>query len=83
MIHTADPKSRLVVIIIFAHISVRPSVPTFQNMAKQTCLKIIIAGGTVGRAERIIDDTFLVSFYIEILLDYFALIGFFRTRRNF
>ena len=41
------------------------SVPTFQNIAKQNkCrLKIMIAisGGTVGLAEWIIDDTYLIS----------------------
>ena len=34
LIHEADPQSRPVVIIVFAHVvlsSVRPSVPTFQN----------------------------------------------------
>ena len=54
---------RPVVIIIFAHISVRTDVPTFQNITKQNkrWVKIIITtSGTVGLAERIIDDTCLV-----------------------
>ena len=60
LIHSADP-----VIIIFAHVSVRMSVPTFQNFAKQKKhrVKIMIATGrAVGLAEWIIDDTCLVLF---------------------
>ena len=42
----------------------RPSVPTFQNLAKQYDVKTMFAiGETVGLAEWIIDDTFLVPFY--------------------
>ena len=51
--------------------SVRLSVPTFQNIAKQNKLevKIIIAAGvTVGLAEGITDDNYLVS---HIILFYF------------
>ena len=54
LIHSAH-----LVIIMFAHDSVRPSFPTFQDIAKQnkTRLKIMIAiGWTVGLAEWIIDD---------------------------
>ena len=40
MIHSAAPQSRPVVIIVFKHVSVRPSVPTFQNKRR---LKIMIA----------------------------------------
>ena len=53
-----DPQTRPVVMIIFAQIpSVRPYVPTFQNIAKQNKrrVKIMInTGGTVGLAEGII-----------------------------
>ena len=34
LIHSADPQSRLVLIIVFTH-DVRPSVPTNQDFAKQ------------------------------------------------
>ena len=41
--------------------SVRPSVPTFQNLAKQNKARTMFATGeTVGLAEWIIDDTCLV-----------------------
>ena len=52
---------RPVVIIIFAQISVRPSV-CISNIAKEKCpVKImIIIGGIVGLAEGIIDDTCLL-----------------------
>ena len=51
LIHSADPQSRLVGIIVFAHV-VRPSVPTFQNLAKQNKAKTIFATGeTMGMAE--------------------------------
>ena len=51
----ADPQSLLEVITIFAPF-VRPSVPTFQNIAKQSRI-VIATGGTVGLAEWIIDGT--------------------------
>ena len=63
LIHSANPQSRPVVIIIFAQISVRQSVLMFQNIAKQNKrrLKIMITTvGTVGLTEGIIDDTCLV-----------------------
>ena len=59
LIHSADPQSRPVVIIVFTHV-VRPSVPTFQNLAKHKVqAKIVIA--TVGLAEWIIADTHVLS----------------------
>ena len=53
LIHEADPQSRPV-------LSVRPSVPIFQNLTKQNNfqVRIVIATGwTVGLAEWIIDGT--------------------------
>ena len=64
-IHSADPYFQSVVIIIFSHVSVRPSVHHFSKhrKTKKSLLKIIIAtGGTVGLAEGINDDTCLVLF---------------------
>ena len=64
LIHSANPQSRPVAIIVSGHVS------TFQNIAKQNKLqmKIIIAtGGTVGPAEGIIDDTCLVILFILLL----------------
>ena len=60
LIHSANPQSRPVGIIVFAHV-VRPSVPTFQNLEKQNKAKPMFATGeTAGLAEWIIDDTCLV-----------------------
>ena len=54
-----------VVIIIFANVSVRTSVPTFQNKQNKRSLKLMIATGwNVGLAEGIIDDTCLVYFVV-------------------
>ena len=54
------PQSWPVGIIVFTHVvrpSVRMSVPTFQNLAKQIKAKTMFATGeTVGLAEWIIDD---------------------------
>ena len=51
-----------VVIFVFAHV-VRPSVPTFQNLAKQNKAKTMFASDdTVGLAEWIIDDNVLHQF---------------------
>ena len=65
MIHSANPQSRTIKIIVFAHVVhplVRPSVPTLQNPGKLNKAKTIFATGeTVGLAEWIIDDTCLVS----------------------
>ena len=48
LIHSANPKSRSVEIVVFALV-VRPSIPTFQNLAKQNKAKTIFANGeTVG-----------------------------------
>ena len=66
LIHSANPQSRPVVIIVFTHIfrsSVRPYVPTFQGLAKQNECQMktmFITGETRGLAEWIIDDTCLV-----------------------
>ena len=67
LIHSADPQSRPVVITVFINV-VRPSVSTLQNRAKQKHFqvkKVIAPGGTMGLAERIIDDTCL---FIVIVL---------------
>ena len=41
---------------------IRPSVPTFKNLAKQNKVKTMFTSGeTVGLGEWIIDDTFLVN----------------------
>ena len=55
LIHSADQQSRLVGIIVFAHV-ICPSVHTFKNLAK-----LFATGETVALAEWIIDDTCLVS----------------------
>ena len=63
LIHEADPKSRPVMITIFAHVFCT-SVRALQNLAKQnnSQVRIVIAtGGTEGLAEWIIDDTCLVD----------------------
>ena len=57
LIHSADPQSRPVWIIVFAH--VRPSVRPFQNLAKQNIFQaktMFTTGETVGLADWIIDD---------------------------
>ena len=67
LIHSADPQTRPVVIIIFEQIYVRTSVPTFQIIAKQNKrhVKIVVTTGeTVGLAEGIIDDICIVNWYI-------------------
>ena len=63
LIHSADPQSRPVGIIVFAHVSVRTSVPTFQNIVKQTSRELM--GLCVRLAEWIIDDSCLVSFLVR------------------
>ena len=70
LIHSANPKSQSVGIIVFAHV-VRPSVrtrvhtsvrPHFSNLEKQ----MFATGMTMGLAEWIIDDdTCLVNHYIR------------------
>ena len=58
LIHSPNPKSRLVGIIFF---SVRPSVPTFQILQnKITENNVRYTDMTMGLAEWIIDDTCLV-----------------------
>ena len=63
LIHSANPKSRPVRIIVFAHV-VRPSIrPHFSNLEKQNNRKqCSLLAVTMGLAEWIIDDTCLVSF---------------------
>ena len=46
----------------------RPSVPTFQTLTKQNNFQVTIVithGGTMGLAERIIDDTDLMFIYFQ------------------
>ena len=66
-IHSADPQSRPVAITIFSH-AVRPSVwPYVQNIVKQNKHRVkimTVTGGTVSLAERIIDDTHVLFFFI-------------------
>ena len=53
--------------------SVRPSVPTFQNLTKQNNFQariVIAAGGTVGLAEWIIDDSIRPIFFFILLSVY-------------
>ena len=65
LIHSANPQSRLVGIIVFAHVvhtSVRTS-PVF-NIAKQNKAKtMFVTGETVGLAEWILDVTCLDFFF--------------------
>ena len=59
LIHEADPQSRPIVITIFERV-VRPSVLTFQNLAKQNNFQariVMATDRTVGLAEWIIDGT--------------------------
>ena len=59
-----------VVITIFAYVSVRTSFPTSQNLAKQNkrpVKRIMVTRRTVGLAEKIIDDTCLVTYIIVAL----------------
>ena len=58
LIHSANPKSRLVGIIALAHV-VRPSFPTFQYKKAKQQKKMFAPGVTVGLAEWIIDDAYL------------------------
>ena len=52
--------------------SVRPSVPTFKNLAKQNKVKTMIATGeTVGLAEWIIDDKCRIVLCITCAFVYF------------
>ena len=69
LIHKADPQSRPVVIIVFAHVPpyFRTSVSPFQNLAKLNKFQaktMFSTGETVGLAEWII-DTCLVSIRIH------------------
>ena len=57
LIHSADPQSRLVGIIVFANV-VRPS-PLFKITKTNKAKTMLATGETVGLAEWIIDDTCL------------------------
>ena len=61
LLHSADPQSRPVGIIVFAHV-IRPSVRHhFSKSSNKSQAKTMFASGeTVGLAEWIIDDTCLV-----------------------
>ena len=59
LIHSANPQSRPVEIIVFTHV-VRLSL-FFKKLAKQKKFQVIATGKTVGLAEWIIDDICLVS----------------------
>ena len=73
LIHSAASKSRPVAIIVFTHVvrpsvcpSVRPSVPTFQNVEKLNKFQVktmFTTGEIVGMVEWIIDDTCLVIYF--------------------
>ena len=62
-IHSADPQSRPVVIIVFHMSSVRPH---FSKQNKFKAKTMFATGETVGLAEWIIDDTFLVLTSLNI-----------------
>ena len=67
LIHSADPQSRPVVIIIFGHVVrpfVRPS-PLFKSRKTKQQKTMFATGVTLGLAEWIIDDTCLVSFMFK------------------
>ena len=66
LIHEADPQSRSVVIIVFAHV-VRSSVrPHFSNQNKFQAKTMFATGGTVGLADWIIVGTY-VLFYFRMI----------------
>ena len=61
LIHSANPKSRPLGTIVYAHV-VRPSVrPNFSNLAKQSNRNNVRYWRDMGLAEWIIDDTCLVQ----------------------
>ena len=60
LIHSADPQSRPVVIIAFAHVVrsyIRPYVHVRPHFSKQNKIQAKTMFSTLGLAERIIDDT--------------------------
>ena len=68
LIHSVDQQPRPVAIIVFTYV-VRPSIPTFQNLAIQNkfqAKKLFTTGETVGLAEWIMYDTCLVFHYSDI-----------------
>ena len=78
LIYLADPQSRPVVIIVFAHV-VRPSVPTFPNLAKQNkflAKTMFTTGETVGLAEWIIDDSYLVFVWWRLEKMHFSQVSY-------
>ena len=70
LIHSATPKPRPVVIIIFAHVTVRTSVtsvPTFQISQNKHRLNIMIATGRncgFGRGDQLM--THVLFFYVSV-----------------
>ena len=58
LIHSANPKSRPIGIIVFAHV-VRPY-PLFKSRKTKRQKTMLATGVTMGLAEWIIDDTYLV-----------------------
>ena len=75
LIHEADPQTRPVVIIVYAHVA-RPSVsPHFSKQNKFQAKAMFANGETVGLAEWIIDDTCLVYFK-ALLVSYQCLNGY-------
>ena len=73
LIHAANPNSRPVGIIVFAHVvrpSVRPS-PLFKSRKTKQQKTMFATGVTMGLAYWIIDDTCLVSLYfLELFHEY-------------
>ena len=63
LIHSANPKSRPVGIIVFAHV-VRPS-KHFKSIKTKQQKTMFATGVTMGLAEWIIDDTCLVCVIFE------------------
>ena len=72
LIHSANPKSWPVGIIVFAHVvrtsSVRPS-PLFKSRKTEQQKTMFATGVTMGLAEWIIDDTCLVVF-VSVIMRY-------------
>ena len=84
LIHSANPQLRPVLIIVFTHV-VCPSVPTFQNLAKQHKLRqcSLQVRMWVRLAEWIIADTCLVySFIFGKVEKSFAILYFCRNQKR-
>ena len=65
LIHSADPQSQPVVIIVVCRY-VCTFVTTFQNLAKQNKVQAFTTGEIVGLAEWIIDDTSIVFLFSAV-----------------